>query len=161
MRITNKDNFPEIRSEPDWLRTWLIRLVFVGLFGLLIGLFYVIPLLFYADGTLDAFKKDRLGGWPVTISLGGFFALLLRMIFGDIDGYIIVGEIDIYYWELGLFFLVGIISFMPVTILDAKRLVAGLPHLSSGAYWKKVTVYFIISLLLALLIRLLVYRFIL
>lgn len=115
----------------------------------------------YAADMQDAFKKDRLGGWPVTISLGGFFALLLRMIFGDIDGYIIVGEIDIYYWELGLFFLVGIISFMPVTILDAKRLVAGLPHLSSGAYWKKVTVYFIISLLLALLIRLLVYRFIL
>lgn len=50
----------------------------------------------YAASMQKAFKKDRLGGWPAIISVGGFFALLLRMIFDDMDGYIIVGDMDIY-----------------------------------------------------------------
>jgi len=102
-----------------------------------------------------------LGGWPAIISVGGFFALLLKMIFDDMDGYIIIGDLDIYYWELWLFFLVGTLSFLPVTILDAKRLVSGLPHLSTARYWKKVVIYFLISAALALLIRSLVYQLIL
>lgn len=113
----------------------------------------------HAASMQKAFKKDRLGGWPAIISVGGFFALLLKMIFDDMDGYIIIGDMDIYYWELCLVFLVGIISFLPVTILDAKRLASGLPHLSTARYWKKVVIYFLISAALALLIRSLVYPF--
>lgn len=113
----------------------------------------------YAARMQKAFKKDRLGGWPAIISVGGVFALLLRMIFDDMHGYIIVGDMDIYYWELWLFFLVGTLSFLPVTILDAKRLVSGSPHLSTARYWKKVVIYFLISAALALLIRSLVYLF--
>lgn len=114
----------------------------------------------YAASMQAAFKKDRLGGWPAIISIGGFFAILFRMIFDDTDGYIIVGQTDIYYWELWLFFLVGTISFLPVTILDARRLVSGSPQLPTAAYWKKVVIYFLISAALALLIRSLVYPFI-
>ena len=113
----------------------------------------------YAARMQKAFKKDRLGGWPAIISVGGVFALLLRMIFDDMHGYIIVGDMDIYYWELWLFFLVGTLSFLPVTILDAKRLVSSSPHLSTARYWKKVVIYFLISAALALLIRSLVYPF--
>src|SRR5699024_11321970 len=83
----------------------------------------------------------------------------LPIFFDDMYGYIIVGDMDIYYWELWLFFLGGTLSFLPVTILDAKRLVSGLPHLSTARYWKKVAIYFLISAALALLIRSLVYPF--
>lgn len=113
----------------------------------------------YAASMQAAFKKARLGGWPAIISIGGFFAILFRMIFDDMEGYIIVGQIDIYYWELWLFFLVGTISFLPVTVLDAKRLVSGLPPLPTVAYWKKVVIWFLVSAALALLIRSLVYPF--
>lgn len=113
----------------------------------------------YGASMQVAFKKARLGGWPVIISIGGFFAILFRMIFDDMEGYIIIGQIDIYYWELWLFFLVGTISFLPVTILDTKRLVSGLPPLPTVAYWKKVAIRFLVSAALALLIRSLVYPF--
>ncbi len=51
--VVSKDNFPEIISSPDWMRTWLIRSVFAFIFGLLVVLFYALPVLFYIDGTID------------------------------------------------------------------------------------------------------------
>lgn len=113
----------------------------------------------YAAKMQEAFKKDRFGGWPVIISLGGLLAVALRLVFADIDDYISVGNASIYLWELGLIFFVGTISFMPVTITDAKRIAAGSPHLTAGAYWKMVAVYFAISIALTLLAGLLVYLF--
>src|SRR5690606_40090037 len=113
----------------------------------------------YATKMQEALKKDRFGGWPVTISLGGLLAVGFRLVFADIDDYISVGNASIYLWELGLIFFVGTISFMPVTITDAKRIAAGLPHLSAGAYWKMVAIYFVISIALTLLAGLLVYLF--
>lgn len=112
----------------------------------------------YEAKMAEAFKRDRFNGWPAIISIAGFLAVTLRMIFGEIDGYIIVGEIDIYFWELGLFFLVGLVSFVPIMILEAKRVVAGLPQIPTGIYWKKVGIYFLISFVVAFLIRVLVYR---
>jgi len=113
----------------------------------------------YAAKMQESFKKDRFGGWPVIIFLGGLLAVALRLVFADIDDYISVGNASIYLWELGLIFFVGTVSFMPVTITDAKRIAAGLPHLTAGAYWKTVAVYFVISIALTLSAGLLVYLF--
>ncbi len=102
MRITNKDSFPEIRSEPDWLRTWMIRLVFVGIFGLLIGLFYVTPLLFYVDGTLDAEEIIRFGifYYPILIGISYLFLRYLKRIRGNAVRHITVNREGIFYEKL-------------------------------------------------------------
>ena len=51
--MITKDNFPEIHSTPDRFRTWLIRGIFIIVFGPLVLLLYTIPIAFYADGTVS------------------------------------------------------------------------------------------------------------
>src|SRR5690606_35898280 len=102
MRITNKDSFPEIRSEPAWLRTWMIRLVFVGIFGLLIGLFYVTPLLFYVDGTLDAEEIIRFGifYYPILAWISFLTIRYFKRIRGNAVRHITVNREGIFYEKL-------------------------------------------------------------
>ncbi|WP_060873519.1 hypothetical protein [Myroides odoratus] len=49
-----KNNFPELRSVPNWFLTWLNRIFIVVIFGLLFIAFYAIPILFHVDGTVNA-----------------------------------------------------------------------------------------------------------
>lgn len=73
MIIITNDSFPEIHSTPDWLRTRLLRGVFIILFGLLTLLFYVVPILFYVDGTV--------GGKEIAIFSAFYYPFMVWMSF--------------------------------------------------------------------------------
>src|SRR5690606_6367964 len=89
-------------SEPDWLRTWLIRLVFVGLFGLLIGLFYVTPLLFYVDGTFTSDEITRFAViyYPILIWISFLILQYFKRIRRNAVRHITVNREGIFYEKL-------------------------------------------------------------
>src|SRR5690606_38068555 len=52
-QIINKDNFNTIQSEPQWFWTWTVRLLLITLGATIILLIFLIPWLFYIEGTID------------------------------------------------------------------------------------------------------------
>ena len=61
MRQFAKSNFPEIKSEPNWLITWSIRFVLFFLLGILVLSFYFVPVLFYTEIALTESNSSRSG----------------------------------------------------------------------------------------------------
>lgn len=52
-QIINKDNFNTIQSEPQWFWTWTVRLLLITLGATIILLIFLIPWLFYIEGTIN------------------------------------------------------------------------------------------------------------
>lgn len=75
-----KDNFHEIKSEPNWLVTWCIRFVFFSLLGFLVLSFYFLPVLFCMDGTIDREQLFAFGMfyYPLLIGLTYFVVRFLK-----------------------------------------------------------------------------------
>jgi len=71
MIVFTQDNFPEIKSEPNWIWTWCIRVVFFLLFGSIVLLFYITPVLFCIDGTIEGERLFAFGisYYPIVIWL--------------------------------------------------------------------------------------------
>src|SRR5690606_14197524 len=82
MSIFTKDNFPEIKSEPNWFWTWCIRIIFSFLFGLLVLLFYITPFLFYIGGTIEGnrFFTFAIIYYPIVIWLSYIAVRYLKRI---------------------------------------------------------------------------------
>lgn len=80
MNVFSKDNFHEIKSEPNWLVTWCIRFVFFVLMGFLVFCFYFLPVLFYMDGTIDGEQLFAFGMiyYPLLIGLTYFAVRFLK-----------------------------------------------------------------------------------
>lgn len=80
MNNFTKDNFHEIKSEPNWLVTWCIRFVFFPLFGFLVLSFYFVPVLFYTDGSIDGEQLLAFGMiyYPLLIVLSYFVVRFLK-----------------------------------------------------------------------------------
>lgn len=100
--VVSKDNFPEIISSPDWMCTWLIRSVFAFIFGLLMVLFYTLPVLFYIDGTIDenTIIAFMLIYYPSIIWLTVFIIRYLRRIKGNSVQRIWVNEKGVFYEKI-------------------------------------------------------------
>ncbi len=75
-----EDNFHEIKSEPNWLVTWCIRFVFFSLLGLIVLLFYFLPILFFIDHTIDGEQLLAFGMiyYPLLIVLSYFVVRFLK-----------------------------------------------------------------------------------
>lgn len=75
-----KDNFHEIKSEPNWLATWCIRFLFFSLLGLIVLLFYFLPILFFIDHTIDGDQLFAFGliYYPLLIVLTYFAIRFLK-----------------------------------------------------------------------------------
>ena len=80
MNNFTKDNFHEIKSEPNWLVTWCIRFVFFSLLGFLVLSFYFVPVLFYTDGSIDGEQLLAFGMiyYPLLIVLSYFVVRFLK-----------------------------------------------------------------------------------
>lgn len=80
MNNFTKDNFHEIKSEPNWLVTWCIRFVFFPLLGFLVLSFYFVPVLFYTDGSIDGEQLLAFGMiyYPLLFVLSYFVVRFLK-----------------------------------------------------------------------------------
>src|SRR5690606_19951874 len=80
MNNFTKDNFHEIKSEPNWLVTWCIRFVFFPLLGVLVLSFYFVPVLFYTDGSIDGEQLLAFGMiyYPLLFVLSYFVVRFLK-----------------------------------------------------------------------------------
>ena len=80
MSVLTKDNFHEIKSEPNWLATWCIRFLFFSLLGLIVLLFYFLPILFFIDHTIDGDQLFAFGliYYPLLIWLTYFAIRFLK-----------------------------------------------------------------------------------
>jgi len=67
----NKNNFPEVKSEPQWILTWTVRILLIVLGASIILLIFLIPWLFYIDGSIDftAFITFSVFYYPIIIWL--------------------------------------------------------------------------------------------
>ncbi len=67
----NKNNFPEVKSEPQWFWTWTVRILLIVLGATIILLIFLIPWLFYIDGSIDftAFITFSVFYYPIIIWL--------------------------------------------------------------------------------------------
>jgi len=102
MSVFTKDNFPEIKSEPNWFWTWCIRVVFFPLFGLIVLLFYVLPSLFYIDGTIEGRQLFAFGiiYYPIVIWLSYIALRYLIRIKSKAVRHITVNREGIFYEQL-------------------------------------------------------------
>ena len=80
MRQFAKSNFPEIKSEPNWLITWSIRFVLFFLLCILVLSFYFVPVLFYTDDSIDGEQLLAFGMiyYPLLIALSYFVVRFLK-----------------------------------------------------------------------------------
>jgi len=99
MSVFTKDNFPEIKSEPNWFLTWCIRILFSMLFGSLMILIYTIPLTFYLDGTMEGsqFFIFAIIYYPIIIWLSYLGVRYLKRIRGNAVRHIKVNHEGIFY----------------------------------------------------------------
>ncbi len=88
----------------------------------------------------QAFKQDRLGGWPSIIGLAGTMIAFLNMLFKGWEEYINIGSVSLYLWELCLFFFAIAVAFVPASLKDAKCLAEGKPRPSVQSYGKGVAI---------------------
>lgn len=102
MSVFTKDNFPEIKSEPNWFWTWCIRVVFFPVFGLIVLLFYVLPSLFYIDGTIEGRQLFAFGiiYYPIVIWLSYIALRYLIRIKSKAVRHITVNREGIFYEQL-------------------------------------------------------------
>ncbi|SEH95768.1 hypothetical protein SAMN02927937_02379 [Paenimyroides aquimaris] len=102
MSVLTKDNFPEIKSEPNWFWTWCIRVVFFLLFGLIVLLFYALPFLFYIDGTIEGRQLFVFGiiYYPIVIWLSYIAVRYLIRIKSKAVRHITVNREGIFYEQL-------------------------------------------------------------
>lgn len=99
MSVFTKDNFPEIKSEPNWFWTWCIRIVFFPLFGSLVLCFYITPVLFYVDDMIEGEQLFAFGiiYYPVVIWLGYIAVRYLKRIKSKAVRHITVNREGIFY----------------------------------------------------------------
>lgn len=99
MSVCTKDNFPEIRSAPNWFLTWCIRLLFLVLFGPLTILIYTIPLAFYMDGTIAVGELSAFGifYYPLLIWMSYLLVRYLKRIKGNAVKHVRVNRAGIFY----------------------------------------------------------------
>jgi|GEM_PF-342407 len=102
MSVFTKDNFPEIKSEPNWFWTWCIRIIFSFLFGLLVLLFYITPFLFYIGGTIEGnrFFTFAIIYYPIVIWLSYIAVRYLKRIKSKAVRHITVNREGIFYEQL-------------------------------------------------------------
>ncbi|RQP16521.1 MAG: hypothetical protein EAS52_11595, partial [Parapedobacter sp.] len=102
MSVLTKDNFPEIKSEPNWFWTWCIRILFFPLFGLLVLSFYITPFLFYIDGTIEGGQLFAFGiiYYPIVIWLGYIAVRYLKRIKSKAVRRITVNREGIFYEQI-------------------------------------------------------------
>lgn len=93
----------------------------------------------------QAFKQDRLGGWPSIIGLAGTITFFLHMLFSGWDAYIIIGSVRPYLWELCLFCFTIAVAFVPASLKDARYLSEGKPRPSVQSYGKGIAIRFSIT----------------
>lgn len=102
MSLFTKDNFPEIKSEPDWFITWVIRVAFLLLFGSLAILLYFIPIAFYIDGTIDGGELSSFGliYYPIILGMTYLAVRYLKRIKGNAVRHITVNRHGVFYKKL-------------------------------------------------------------
>lgn len=102
MSVFTKDNFPEIKSEPNWFWTWCIRIMFFPLFGLLVLFFYITPVLFYVDDTIEGGQFFAFGiiYYPIVIWLSYIAVRHLKRIKSRAVRHITVNREGIFYEQL-------------------------------------------------------------
>jgi len=102
MSVFTKDNFPEIKSEPNWFWTWCIRIIFSFLFGSLVLLFYITPFLFYIDGTIEGGQLFAFGiiYYPIMIWLSYIAIRYLKRIKSKAVRHIGVNREGIFYDQM-------------------------------------------------------------
>lgn len=102
MSVFTKDNFPEIKSEPNWFWTWCIRVVFFPLFGSIVLLFYITPVLFYIDGTMEGGQLFAFGiiYYPIVIWLGYIAIRYLKRIKSKAVRHITVNSKGVFFEKI-------------------------------------------------------------
>lgn len=93
----------------------------------------------------QAFKQDRLGGWPSIIGLAGTLTVFLNILFRDWDAYINIGSVSLYLWDLCLFFFAIAVAFLPASLKDGKRLAEGKQKPSVKSYTRGIIMRFLIA----------------
>src|SRR5690606_39944748 len=89
----------EIHSTPDWFRTWLIRGIFMIIFGVLILLLYVAPILFYVDGTVSGERISIFSAfyYPFMIWMSYLVVRYFKRLRGNAVIHIRVNKEGIFY----------------------------------------------------------------
>src|SRR5690606_23727209 len=102
MSVFTKDNFPEIKSEPNWFWTWCIRIVFFPLFGSLVLCFYITPVLFYVDDMIEGGQLFAFGiiYYPIVIWLSYIAVRYLKHIKSKAARHITVNREGIFYDQI-------------------------------------------------------------
>lgn len=102
MTVFTKDNFPEIRSKPDWLRTWLIRVMFALVLGLLCISFYIVPILFYMDGTVKGSEivTFSIFYYPIIIWLSYLGIKYMKGLRGNAIRHITINKNGVFYEKI-------------------------------------------------------------
>lgn len=99
MNKSIKDNFCEMKSEPNWLVTWGVRFLFFFLFGMIILLIYFLPVLFFLDSTIDGNELYSFGiiYYPILIGLTYVVVLYLKNLRRKSVRHITVNQEGIFY----------------------------------------------------------------
>lgn len=100
--VFTKGNFPEIRSAPNWFRTWLVRSAFAIALILIIVLFYAIPFLFHMDGTINGkgLVIFLVLYYPFIISMTYLARRYFRRFRGNAVRHITVNREGVFYEKL-------------------------------------------------------------
>lgn len=91
-----------MKSRPNWFRTWCIRIVLSVLLGSIFLSFYVIPFLFYIDGTIEGSELSTFGiiYYPLLI-WGSYLGLrYLKRIKGNAVKHITENREGVFYEKI-------------------------------------------------------------